>query len=171
MTGKVGNICKQGSVTFGKVTHIGNPVVLFGIDIQMVVARPAHVTCQVVVEESLQCHRQWRIFTGRRNQQIPSVLEEQSLQAGIFLPVAQQLPAAVYREVIMLVGTQSHRHTGKQWRIILDMSFFHLDKRFCSRLIYRSGTQRLVTVVLEIRTHIGHNHGRIGILHTHRLTV
>ena len=94
---QVGNIGKQRSITLGQVADIGQPIVLFRVDIQMIIARPTHVASQVIIEETLQSNGQRRVFTRRSNGQVTTVLEKQGLQAGILVSFAKSLPPAVHR--------------------------------------------------------------------------
>ena len=97
VAGQVGDVGEQRGIALGQVADVGQPIVLFRIDIQMVIACPTHVASQVIIEETLQGNGQRRVFTRRSNGQVTTVLEEQGLQAGIFVSFAKGLPSAVHR--------------------------------------------------------------------------
>ena len=48
---QVFDLVEKREMTLGQVTYIGDPVVLFRIDIQMIIVRPAHVGSQIIIEE------------------------------------------------------------------------------------------------------------------------
>jgi hypothetical protein len=51
---EVGYPAEEGCVALGEVGDVGSPVVLLGVDVEVVVVGPSHVAREVVVEESLQ---------------------------------------------------------------------------------------------------------------------
>ena len=50
-------LIEQRDITFLQITYIRRPVILLRIDIQMVITRPLHITCQVIIPYSLQIGR------------------------------------------------------------------------------------------------------------------
>ena len=83
-----------------QVGDIRSPVILFGVDVQVIVTAPAHITGQIIVPYALQIGRQGWIFTGRRNQQITAVLEEQSIQTRIFRSAFDSRPTDICRQIV-----------------------------------------------------------------------
>ena len=50
-------ISEQRSITFGEITHVGSPVILLRIDIQVIIAGPGHIARQIIVPYPLQVSR------------------------------------------------------------------------------------------------------------------
>ena len=67
---------KQRLAAFAKIGDFRWPVILLGVDVEMIIASPAHVGCQAIVPEALQVHRQRRIFPRAGHDQVAPVLEE-----------------------------------------------------------------------------------------------
>ena len=53
---------KQRLVTLGEITGLCRPIVLLRVDVEMEIARPAHIAGQVIVPDALQVRRQRRVL-------------------------------------------------------------------------------------------------------------
>ncbi len=81
-----------------EVAHLGGPVVLLRVDVEVEVVGPAHAAGEPVVPDALQCERQWRVGARAGDGQVAPVLKEEREQFRIVCAILKRLAARVGRQ-------------------------------------------------------------------------
>ena len=164
--GKHADIAEQRLVAFGQVGAVGSPVVLLYVYVEMIVARPWHVACPVVIPYSLQVSTQRHAArTRRRYEHVASVLKEEGVEHRVGCPCLRQPQACVSGQLAACAIAQGYVHAPEECRIVGHVGISQRSVALACGLVNSGSAELHVVFVVIVGAHIYYNGERIGSLY------
>ena len=157
--GKKLEIAEQRLVALCKVGAVCRPIVLLGVDVEVIVAGPRHVAGAVVVPHALEIGaKRYVVVARRRYEHITSVLEEECIESRVVSSLLYKFQASIGGKIGICIITEIDAHAAEKSRVVGNVALLHRLKRSVGSLLHSLCASVAVVFIIKIGANI-HNDG------------